>query len=55
MDRGDAKERIMQQNDATLDAELIDLGAVSEETKGLGLPFNDGMDGRQPTIGLTND
>jgi len=45
----------MQRNDETPDGDLIELGAVSEETKGLGVPFNDGLDGRQPTIGLTDD
>lgn len=45
----------MQRNDENIEGELIDLGAVSEETKGVGLPFNDQLDGKQANIGLTDD
>jgi len=52
--RSDRKrmERIMnhEQND-----DLIDLGAVTEETKGVGEILTDGVGGQLPRAGLSDD
>lgn len=37
------------------DEELIDLGAVTEETKGPGFIGNDGFGGKLPFAGLSDD
>ena len=38
-----------------LNDELIDLGAVTEETKGPGLVDNDNIGGKLPFAGLSDD
>ncbi|WP_169833167.1 benenodin family lasso peptide [Sphingomonas panacis] len=45
----------MNRSDEHRDDELIDLGSVIEQTKGMGAPFSDTGDGRQLQPGLTDD
>lgn len=45
----------MQRNDEHRDDELIDLGAVTEETKGRLVGINDFEGGLQASLGLADD
>jgi hypothetical protein len=51
----DQEERVMQRNDEQRDNELIDLGSVSEETRGASFISQDTEGQRLPLGGISDD